>query len=46
MVDAIEIAVIPVLLGNGIPLLPAPSGKASLKLVNHKLYPNTGTVLL
>ena len=44
MVDAIQ--VVPVLLGSGTPLLPAPADKAGLKLVDHRLYPKTGTVLL
>ncbi len=46
LVDAVEIAVIPVLLGGGIPLLPSLAGQARLKLVSHKVYQKTGTVLL
>ena len=45
-VDTIELAVIPVLLGQGIPLLPHLTTKANLKLVNHRIYPKTGTVSL
>ena len=46
LVDAIEVAVIPVLLGNGLPLLPKTGTKAKLKLTAHKLYKKTGTVML
>jgi dihydrofolate reductase len=46
VVDSVEVAVIPVLLGQGIPLFPAPAPKAPLKLVKHTLYPKTGTLLL
>lgn len=46
LVDSVEVAVIPVLLGDGLPLLPSPAGQTSLKLVNHRVYPKTGTVSL
>jgi dihydrofolate reductase len=46
VVDSVEVAVIPVLLGQGIPLFPAPAPRAPLKLVKHTLYPKTGTLLL
>jgi dihydrofolate reductase len=45
LVDTIEVAVIPVLLGGGIPLLPPCGNKANLKLTGHKIY-KTGIVLL
>lgn len=38
LVDAVEVAVIPVLLGGGIPLLPAPARRATLTLTGHKVY--------
>ena len=44
LVDTVELAVIPVLLGGGIPLLPPAKHRAKLKLTNHKVYPKTGTV--
>jgi len=44
-VDSVEIAVVPVLLGSGIPLLPKGS-RMSLSLRNHHIYPGTGTALL
>ena len=38
LVDTVELGVIPVLLGGGIPLLPAPANQAKLKLTGHKVY--------
>lgn len=46
LVDTVEIAVIPVLVGGGIPLLPPPAGRAKLKLTGHRVYPKSGTVFL
>jgi dihydrofolate reductase len=45
LVDTVEVGVIPVLLGGGIPLLPPPAKQANLKLTGHKVY-KTGTVSL
>ena len=45
-VDTVEVAIIPVLLGEGIPLLPSPAKQAKLKLTGHKIYAKTGTVSL
>ena len=45
LVDAVEVGVIPVLLGGGIPLLPPPARLAKLKLTGHKVY-KTGIVSL
>jgi dihydrofolate reductase len=45
LVDTVEVAVIPVLLGGGLPLLPPPTQKASLKLVSSRAYP-TGILAL
>jgi dihydrofolate reductase len=46
LVDEIAMAVIPVLLGGGIPLLPSPAGRATLKLKTQRVYEKTGTVAL
>ena len=46
LVDGIDVAVIPILLGRGIPLLPTPAPRATLKLTSHRLYKNSGIVLL
>jgi dihydrofolate reductase len=44
LVDRVEVSLIPVLLGGGIPLLPSPAGRATLKLRKQRLYEKTGTV--
>ncbi len=46
VVDEVAFAVIPVLLGKGIPMLPSPADRATLKLKSHRLYEKTGTVSL
>jgi dihydrofolate reductase len=46
LVDEISVSVVPVLLGGGVPLLPAPADRALLQLLAHRLYPKTGTVRL
>jgi dihydrofolate reductase len=46
LVDTVEVAVMPVLLGGGIPLFPPPAKAAKLRLTGHKVYPKTGTVSL
>ncbi len=38
LVDTVEVAIVPVLLGGGIPLLPTPAKQAKLKLTGHKVY--------
>jgi dihydrofolate reductase len=38
LVDTVEVAVIPVLLGSGLPLLPAPAPRAALTLTGHRIY--------
>ena len=45
LVDTVEVAIMPVLLGDGIPLLPPPIKQAKLKLTGHKVY-KTGIVSL
>ena len=46
LVDSVEVAVIPVLLGGGLPLLPHPATRSKLRLVRHRIYEKTGTVSL
>ncbi len=46
LVDAVEVAVIPMLLGGGIPMLPAPATRARLQLTRHRHYEKTGIVFL
>jgi dihydrofolate reductase len=44
LVDRVEMSLIPVLLGGGIPLLPSPAGRATLKLRKQRLYQKTGII--
>lgn len=46
LVDEVQVAIVPVLLGGGRPLLESPAGRAPLRLRKHTLYSKTGTVLL
>ena len=46
MVDTVEVAIIPILLGGGLPLLPHPADRTKLTLVKHRVYEKTGTVAL
>ncbi len=45
LVDEMDIAVMPVLLGNGIPLLPAGAPTRKLTVLRHRVYPKSGTAL-
>jgi dihydrofolate reductase len=45
-VDRVEVAVVPVLLGEGIPLLAPGSGRARLRLLGSRTLAATGTVAL
>lgn len=45
-VDRVEVAVVPVLLGKGIPFLSSPAKSAKLKSTGHKVYPKSGIVSL
>lgn len=45
-VDTLEVGVMPVLLGEGVPLLPAPAGRVKLKLIGQKAYARTGVLSL
>lgn len=46
LVDAVLLGIIPVLLGAGLPLLPESARGAKLRLVEHRVLAETGTVLL
>jgi dihydrofolate reductase len=46
LVDTVEVAVMPVLLGEGVPLLTPPAKRVALKLTGHKLYAQTGIMAL
>lgn len=45
LVDTVEPAIVPVLLGGGVPFLPAPAARRQLDLVAHRAYPS-GMMLL
>ncbi len=45
-VDLVEVAIIPIMLGAGIPLVAEPAGQIELTLTEHKVYEKTGTVFL
>jgi len=45
LVDAVEVSIVPILLGGGIPLLPTPAPRKKLNLTGHKLY-KSGIVAL
>jgi len=44
LVDTVEVAVVPVLLGGGIPLLPPLAKETKLRLTSHRVYEKTGIV--
>ena len=46
LVDAVQLGIVPVLLGGGLPMLPSAARSAKLELTSHKVYEKTGTVLL
>ncbi|HWP37893.1 MAG TPA: dihydrofolate reductase family protein [Gemmatimonadales bacterium] len=46
LVDEVEIGLVPVLLGRGLPMLPGADRLARLELLGHRVYAATGTVLL
>src|SRR5687768_5728038 len=46
LVDGIEIAIIPVVLGDGLPLIEKPGSRLRLELRGHRLYKATGTLFL
>jgi dihydrofolate reductase len=46
LVDTVEVGVIPVLLGEGVKLLPGPATRVALKLTGHRLYARSGIMSL
>jgi len=46
LVDGVDVAIVPVVLGGGLPLAPAPGLRLPLGLRAHRLYPKTGTLVL
>jgi dihydrofolate reductase len=46
LVDEVQVGVVPVLVGDGLPLVEHPAKLAKLRLTGHRVYQKTGTVLL
>lgn len=46
LVDGVDVAIIPILLGGGLPLMPSPGPRLPLRLRAHRLYAETGTLFL
>ena len=46
LVDTVEVAVIPTILGGGVPLVAEPASRIALTLEEHRVYEQTGTVSL
>lgn len=46
LVDGVETAIIPVVLGGGLPMLPPGGSRATLKLNKHRLYAKSGIMIL
>lgn len=46
LVDGIDVAIIPIVLGGGLPLLPSPGPRLPLQLRKHRLYAKTGTLFV
>jgi dihydrofolate reductase len=46
LVDQVQVGLVPVVLGNGLPFVEHPAQQARLELLEHRVYSKTGTVLL
>jgi len=46
LVDGVDTAIVPVLLGGGIPLLPPPAKRSKLRLMNRRVYEKSGIISL
>lgn len=46
VVDTVEVAVIPVLVGGGLQMLPSPAPGWTLEPTGHRIYPKSGIALL
>ena len=46
LVDRVEVGVVPVVLGAGVPLLAQTQARHKLSLAAHRLYPKTGIMML
>lgn len=46
LVDGVDVAIIPVVLGGGLPLMATPGPRLRLQLREHRVYKATGTVIV
>ena len=46
LVDTVEVAILPILLGGGVPLVAESATRIALTLTEHRIYERTGTVSL
>ncbi len=46
LVDAVTVAIVPVIVGGGLPLISPPAPRLTLRLAGQRTYPKTGTLLL
>lgn len=46
LVDGVDVAIIPIVLGGGLPLMAPPGPRLPLRLRSHRLYAATGTLLV
>jgi dihydrofolate reductase len=46
LVDGVDAAIVPVLLGAGIPFLPSPARRTALRLTNQRVYEKSGIVAM
>lgn len=46
LVDGVDVAIVPVVLGGGLPLMAAPGERLALQLRSHRVYAGTGTLML
>lgn len=46
LVDGVDVAIIPIVLGGGIQLMPPPGPRLPLKLRTHRLYPKSGILFI
>lgn len=46
LVDGLDVAIVPVVLGGGLPMIAPPASRLALGLRAHRVYPKTGTIIL
>jgi dihydrofolate reductase len=46
LVDGVDVAILPIVLGGGLQLMPPPARRLPLRLRQHRVYPKTGTLFV